>query len=71
VKAALYIEFRLYFHLFYRAIYMDRRNLLIEMVMFLPFYSLIFTYYWRFKDYGVILLFASENNRIFVVKFNN
>ena len=50
---------------------MDRRDLLLEMVMFLPFYSLIFTYCWRFKDYGVILLFASENNRIFVVKFNN
>ena len=50
---------------------MDRRNLLLEMVMFLPFYSLIFTYYWHFKDYGVILLFASENNSIFVIKFNN
>ena len=65
------METRLYFYSFYRAIYMDRRNLLLEMVMFLPFHSLIFTYYWHFKDYEVILLFASENNRIFVVKFNN
>ena len=65
------METRLYFYSFYRAIYMDRRNLLLEMVMFLPFYSLMFTYHWHFKDYEVILLFASENNRIFVVKFNN